>query len=283
MKSYCIKTNNSQILDFLQEKFADMPLSDIYFSKNNFRIYSNIIIHYKGTNISTFLNYLSDVLCECILHFFEPILISRLINYNYFYFDKFEKNIIKQNCFNTIQSDYTSYKSSKETIWISIYNYLSEPDNHNFVIEGFVNFRIPEYVSCLDTIVDLSVNKFIIDKEYHDFISLLKAYIDSKPSTIDLVHLIYTNNSPILLDDNKDLINLSTDNIVNAAYLSDISFSNCDYILNTLLGLLPKKIIIHLIGAEDDFINSLKLIFSTRIIFCTECDICRTYSLLDKI
>lgn len=283
MKSYCIKTNNLQILDYLQEKFSNIPLSDIYYSKNNFRIYSNIIIHYKGTNSIGFINSLSDILTECILNFYEASIISRLINYNYFYFEQFEKNLIKQICLDTIKSDYNSYENGKEYIWISVFNYLLEPNIKNFIIEGFVNFRIADYFSYLDTIVDLAVNKYIIDKEYNDFINLLRAYIESKESTIDLVHLIYTKNSPILLDKNKELINISTNNIVNVGFLSDITFSACDYILNTLLGLLPNKIIIHLVGKEDDFINSLKLIFSSKISICTECDICKTYSLLNKV
>lgn len=284
MKSFCIKTNNSQILEYLQKEISAMPLSDIYYSQNEFKIYSNIIIHYKGHQVLTFVNLFSDILTNCILLFYENNILSRIINYNYFYFDNFEKNMIKANCTEAINSDYTANYDRKENIWISVFNYLcSDESKKSIILDGFVNFRISEYTKYLDTIVDLAVNKFIIDREYNDFINLLKAYIDSKPPTIDLVHLIYTNNAPILLDKNKDLINLSTNNIVNTTYLSDISFSACDYILNTLLSLIPDKIIIHLIAAEDDFITSLKLIFSSKIVICNECDICKTYSLLNKI
>lgn len=284
MKSFCIKTNNPQILEYLQKEISVMPLSDIYYSKNKFKIYSNIIIHYKGTQEPTFVNLFSDIITNSILLFYEDTIISRIINYNYFYFDAFEKSMIKSNCIDALASDYTANYDRKENIWISVFNYLCTVNKtKSFIIDGFVNFRISEYTKYLDTIVDLGVNKFIIDREYNDFINLLKAYIDSKDSTIDLVHLIYTNNSPILLDKSKDLINISTNNIVNTTYLSDISFSACDYILNTLLSLIPDKIIIHLIADEDDFITSLKLIFSSRITICNECDICRTYSLLNKI
>ena len=69
----------------------------------------------------------------------------------------------------------------------------------------------------------------------------------------------------------------------NAQYLSDISFSSNDYALNTLLTLLPRKIEIHLIGYEDEFINTLKLIFGTKIFICTDCNICRTYKVLNNV
>lgn len=284
MKSFCIKTNNTQILNYLQKELSAMPLSDIYYSQNEFKNYSNVIIHYNGSEELVFINLLSNILTNCIIDFYENNLICKIINYNYFYFDNFEKNIIKSNCTEAISSDYSSNIERKESIYSNVFNYLSASKNiNNFVLDGFVNFRISEYISYLDTIVDLAVNKFIIDREYNDFINLLKAYIESKPATIDIVHLIYTNSAPILLDKNRDLIDFSTNNIVNTTYLSDISFSACDYILNTLLGLLPEKIVIHLITEEDDFIASLKLIFSTKIVICTECDICKTYSLLNKI
>jgi len=48
--------------------------------------------------------------------------------------------------------------------------------------------------------------------------------------------------------------------------LSDISFSNNDYILNTLLSILPSKIIIHLQNNYiDEFINTLALIFENKV------------------
>lgn len=69
-----------------------------------------------------------------------------------------------------------------------------------------------------------------------------------------------------------------TDDIFKAKYLSDITFSSNDYILNSLLTLLPKKIYIHLTDNYiDEFINTLELVFENRIHLCTDCNICKTY------
>ena len=81
------------------------------------------------------------------------------------------------------------------------------------------------------------------------------------------------------MDSSRNIISLS-DNIFNAKYLSDISFSSNDYALNSLLTLLPKRIELHVIGYEDEFINTLKLIFGNRIFICRDCNICRTYKIL---
>ena len=102
-------------------------------------------------------------------------------------------------------------------------------------------------------------------------------YVNSEESNCSLIHLIYRNYKPILLDENKNLIKID-DNISNLKYLSDISFSTNDFALNTLLNIIPKKIYIHLIDSnKDEFINTIKLIFENRAIFCTDCSICKIY------
>jgi len=127
--------------------------------------------------------------------------------------------------------------------------------------------------------IDISVNQYIIEKEYTEFISLLKTYIHTAESTINILHLIYSNGESILLDENKNIVSI-TDNIFNAKYLSDISFSSNDFALNTLLSMVPEKLDIHIIDEEDEFIETLKLIFENRIKICKDCNICRTYRMI---
>ncbi len=46
MKSLCIKTNDSNVLDYLLNEFKNCNLKDMCFSENEFKNYKNIIIHY---------------------------------------------------------------------------------------------------------------------------------------------------------------------------------------------------------------------------------------------
>ena len=138
------------------------------------------------------------------------------------------------------------------------------------VLEGFVNFRLQNYIKNLDYVIDISVNKFLIEKEYSEFINILRLYVSMSPFNSPLVHLIYCNSESVLLDGNKNIIPMN-ENMNNAKYLSDITFSTNDYSLNTLLSLNPKKLIVHLIDKkEDEFINTLKNIFENRIQICAE-------------
>ena len=274
MKSYCIKTDNEKIIDYLLNKIANLDFPDIYYCKKSFKIYDNVIMHYKENNVAKFQSIVISMIVDAILEFYQEGIIKRIININYFYFEDFEKKIIFENCQEFFKQD---EEEIIETVFRELKKYIKE--NKNIVLEGVINFRLTEYVKKLDNIVDMAVNKYIIEKEYNEFINLLKIYVNATEAKTDMFHLIYLNGESILLDKQKNIVQLEG-NINNAKYLSDITFSSNDIALNTLLSLLPEKIEIHIIDKEDEFINTLKLIFEDRVRICTDCNICRTYRML---
>lgn len=278
MKSFCIKTNNNAILEYLLDKLDYLELEEVKYSKNKFKIYYNIIVHYIGEKISFFDEKLSSIITDTILKFYKEKMIKKIINFDYFYFEEYEKKIIIQNCCEIIESsEYEQISKEKEYIHEAVLQYVIE--NKSMILEGFVNFRIKEYIKYLDSIVDIAVNKYIIEKEYNEFISLLRMYINSKKSNIKNLHLIYGKSELTILDENKNIVPLCKE-IYNAKFLSDIIFSENDYALNTLLTLLPQRIEIHLLDSEDEFIKTVKLIFEDRVYICRECNICRTYKMI---
>ena len=278
MKSICIKMTNQNITKHLLEQLNEFKLDDVYFSCKKFKIYYNIIIHFKGKNEKLFLEETSKILATFIIDLFEEKIIQNLIKSEYFYFDTNEQkqiaNITFEDLYNNEESVY-SFDRRYNLIYNSCLEYLLS--NNSLVLKGFITFRLKNYLETILEQVDKSVNKFIVQKEYTEFISLLRMYVNSEESNCSLIHLIYRNYKPILLDENKNLIKID-DNISNLKYLSDISFSTNDFALNTLLNIIPKKIYIHLIDSnKDEFINTIKLIFENRAIFCTDCSICKIY------
>ena len=276
MKSFCFKTNNTQILNYLLNRIQEIDFENLIYSQNQFKIYKNITIHYIGNNNNKFYDFLTELIGKVVIEFYEEKMLKQLINYNYFYFDEYEKNKILENCMQLIESEMYNTKLLDNK---NIKEYVKE--NKAMILDGFVYFRLKAYLEYLDEIVDNGVNQFIIEKEYREFISLLRVYVESKVPEYNLLHLIYINGESILLDEKRNIVSVS-ENIYNAKYLSDISFSSNDFALNTLLCLLPRRIEIHLIDDEDEFINTLKLIFEGRVTICKDCDICKTYKILNN-
>lgn len=276
MKSFCFKTNNTQILNYLLNRIQKIDFENLIYSQNQFKIYKNITIHYRGNNNNKFYNFLTELIGEVVIEFYEEKILKQLINYNYFYFDEYEKNKILENCIQLIEPEVYMPKLFDNK---NIKEYVKE--NKAMILDGFVYFRLRAYLEYLDEVVDSGVNQFVIEKEYREFISLLRVYVESKVPEHNLLHLIYINGESILLDEKRNIVSVS-ENIYNAKYLSDISFSSNDFALNTLLCLLPRRIEIHLIDDEDEFINTLKLIFEGRVTICKDCDICKTYKILNN-
>lgn len=276
MKSICIKTNNENLLNYLLNELDYIEIKPVVISTNKFKNYKNIIIHYSGNEIQKFIHEVSCILACLVIDELEESFIKKLILKNYFYFDFNERKHIVEMCFDIFTDDFNLYFDKKYNCLINDFeSYLK--NNKSIILDGFLNFRIKDYMSILEEVVDDAVNNFVIEKEYLEFISLLKMYVNSQKSTCDIVHLIYNNESSILLDKDKNIINVS-DDVFKAKYLSDISFSSNDYALNSLLTLIPKKIYIHLIdNCIDEFIHTLSLIFESRVEICTDCDICKIY------
>ncbi len=281
MKSLCIKTNNSDLIKYLLNNLDSIELDDICFCCKKFKHYKNLIIHYSGNDNELFINKISSILSLLVIDELEPYLLERIIKANYFYFDFNERKQILELCFEMAGNDfYDTFDKKLNSLFNSFYEFLLK--NKSIVLHGFINFRIKNYLEILDNVVNEAVNSYIIEKEYLEFISLLRLYINSQKSGCELVHIIYNNEESILLDENKEIISVSKD-ALNTKYLSDISFSSNDYTLNSLLTLLPKKIYIHLIGCYiDEFITTLKAIFEEKVTICTDCDICRLYSSSSK-
>lgn len=275
VKSFCIKSNKQSILNYLLNSFKKEKPNNFYVVKKSFKIYDNIIYHYTGSSNDMFFDYVADNLKNVILSFYEKKIISNIINYNYFYFSDIEKHQILKSCMEYLSEETTEVLERKNVIFYLCKEYIK--DNKSVILDGFVNFRLKEYIKILDSIVESCVNSFVVEKEYLEFIHLLKIYIDSQSNSNSTIHLIYFNQESILLDEKKNVIALDKD-ITNAKYLSDITFSSNDYCLNTLLNILPKRIYLHLLDdKEDEFITTLKSIFGKRIAFCLDCNICNHY------
>lgn len=276
MKSICIKTNNNLYINYLFSRLSDSDLSHMCFCERKFSLYKNIIIHYTGNDNSKLYDEVSSILSSLVLDCYEEKYINTTLNLEYSYFDIEEQKIISNESFYALSTNENcTFNSRYKILYDIFYEHIS--NNKSIFLDGFITFRLKEFQSILNEILEDSINKFLIEKEYTEFISILKFYINSKPSSSSIIHIIYSKDKTIILDEKESIISI-TENMYNTKYISDISFSTNDYILNFLLNLLPKKIYLHCeCNSNDDFLLTLKLSFEERIQFCTNCSLCKKY------
>lgn len=273
MKSICIKTNNCKEINYLLKEINNLNIEDMYYSSLKFKNYHNIIIHYKGLDYEKYISEITKLLSSMIINIREIDILKKIISYEYFYFDYSEKSKIIDYMYDLETKDDSRRKYN--ILYNELLSYITA--NKKIFITGAIPFRIKSYLNYMIECVDSAVNSYLIDREYNEFISILRLYVKSQNSHIKIIHLIYTKSKSILLDENKKIIK-DKEFALNAKYLSDISFSENDYALNTILSLIPEKIYIHLVDNKcDEFIDTLKLIFEDKTVICKDCNICKPY------
>ncbi len=269
MISICVKSLNKKYLNTIEQHLDNLEFENILYSQKKFKHFYNIIIHYTGTKIKKFYTLLNNIIAEAIIENFEKILITKQFEYDFFYFSQKERKQIMLFLENSLNIP-TNFNTKKDLLISALQNYFESNNICN--IDGFINFRIADYKHYINLILEKEINNYVLNKEYCEYVDLLKNYIATQNTQTDLVHLIYSDTTKMLLDNSKEIIT----NDENLKYISDITFSSNDFILNSLLSYLPEKIIIHLNTEEDNFIRFLKLIFTDKIIFCTNCEICNS-------
>lgn len=159
MKSICLKTNNEEVIKFII-KNLEKNFEDIVISSNKFKIFKNVIVHYKGDNEKSFLIKISELISQIIEIFYEEKILDKIIDENYFYFEDFEKEVILKICEKIIELQETNLAYKKEILKGLVYEYFL--DNKIMILDGFINFRTKPYLEVLDYVVDTSVTNYVI-------------------------------------------------------------------------------------------------------------------------
>ena len=165
MNSLCIKTNNEDILKYLQNEFSSFNMLNTFYSQKEFKYYKNIIIHYTGIDEELFYTKLATILSYLVVDYFEINILKTILNTNYFYFENFELKKILNLCEeNLCDSSEYSFQNRQLLLFDIFYEYIST--HNSIILTGFINFRLGNYRNLLGEIVDFSVNEFIIEREY---------------------------------------------------------------------------------------------------------------------
>ncbi|MBR2704134.1 MAG: hypothetical protein IKE91_01555 [Clostridia bacterium] len=277
MVSICFKSLNQKTINNLESLLEKNNIKNIIYTKRKFKIYYNLIIHFTGNNPSIFYKKLSDFFGQYIINNYEQKIIKSQLVLDFFYFSAIEQEEI----FNILK-----YKLQEEMIRNKKIIILNKTINSHIIndkkiyVDGFINFRIFDYKNYLNTILETEIHEFIIQKEYIQYVDLLRDYIKEKNNNnenhAELIHLFYSNSEKTILDKNYNVITTTYEK----KYLSDISFSENDFILNSILSLMPKEIILHTNNKDDNFIIFLQKIFENKINYCNNCSICQNNQII---
>ncbi|MGH4051510.1 MAG: putative sporulation protein YtxC [Clostridium sp.] len=149
-------------------------------------------------------------------------------------------------------------------------------ENNEINISGFLTFRTKEINADLECIVDKVVEEYMVDKEYNEFIKLLKYFVEVQESKVNEVNILIEKNGNYHLRDEQgnDLVgNMITE-------LPDVKFDSKEnqeeLIISALITSAPKKIIIHCVEncKNKEFIGTITKVFVDKVFYCDSCYEC---------
>jgi len=238
---------------------------------------------YKEKSIESYKvlkTYISNALADYIIRQYEERLLTRIINSNYCYFNSVEKREILSKALYIIKNEDKTFFNSlfqirrRNVIIRRLMDYFD--NSNNIILDGFVNFRLKEYIKDLEDVVDKAVDDFLMDREYREFIRLLRYFVDIQEPKIDTVHVIvgYDNRYTLLDESKKEITNECIREYVNEIAEGEINYD--DLLVSSLITFAPKKIIIHCSGQfrNKELMETIKNVFSGRVVICQGCDVC---------
>lgn len=161
----------------------------------------------------------------------------------------------------------------KNKISHKIMNYIYF--HNNVVIEGLINFCMPDYLTELRFAVDLACEELRNEKEYNDFVKLLRYFVETQPSRIQEVNLRMDTDGHFGLWDGQGM-NIEEKFLnyyCNDLLIDEISLD--DLLVSILITISPRRIILH--NAEQlntEPVKMIRKVFGERIRDCKGCERC---------
>ncbi|GAB6086836.1 sporulation protein YtxC [Alkaliphilus crotonatoxidans] len=249
------------------------------------------INHYPLSDFLSIFKYsIANALWDYIQCYEENQLITKILNQEYDYFDEREKLEIERNAMDLLKEEseeallinQEAY-SRKSRVLKRLMDHLNEQIEIN--IRGFITFSLKDYMMDLEETVERAIEDFISNKEYNDFIKLLKYFVDIQDSKVKIIHLVLDQDHRYkLYDEQYQLINNDYLREIASEITENNFLSYEDILMSALITMAPEQIMIHQFPGmgKTEVIKTINRVFASKVTLCNGCELCSIESNLGK-
>ncbi|MEW6661985.1 MAG: putative sporulation protein YtxC [Bacillota bacterium] len=238
----------------------------------------------ETSSVSKVQTIVAETLADIIVNKWEASMIENVIENNFYYFTANEREKIGARAQEIMrgqdkerngQSSCVPVVTRQNKIGQLLTDYLHEQKYLN--IEGFINFRLPDYWQSLEEAVELAVDDYMMEKEHDEFVRLLKYFVDMQEPRVSIVNVILKASGFFQLFDNEDNV---IDNKYKDGFIVDMVQSEInseDLLISALITIAPKRINLHVPEPIKvrDIMATLQSVFGERLKVCAGCTCCR--------
>lgn len=162
----------------------------------------------------------------------------------------------------------------KSRISSRIMGYIDEAPQ--LVVEGFITFWMQDYMTEIKFAVEVAVEELRNEKEYNEFVNLLRYFVETQPAKVQEVNLLMGRNGVFYLWDSAGT---KIDESYMDYYLEDMLMEEIDLddvLVSILVTIAPRRIIIHESNAvaSKESVTMIRNVFQERIVTCPGCERC---------
>lgn len=163
----------------------------------------------------------------------------------------------------------------KKKVMRAIRSYLEE--HASLHLDGFIRFRLQPYMAELQEVVDYAVDEFVLERQYQEFIALLKYFVYIQETKVPLAHLMHSGGHDFTLL-NEELQPLEPKHVMDGMIVEmvDCDMEMEDMIVSTLINVSPQNIVIHTREPDSQVIKTIQQIFESRVHVCVRCNACQS-------
>lgn len=232
----------------------------------------------SGQSDALVRHYLANALTDVIVDGLEPDLLRKIIRGTYSYFSREEQDQIATSAQGNLRSGPEGGPQQTLSRRIKILHRLRDflDSSDELVLEGFVMFRLQDYLEELEDAVDRAVDDFLMEREYREFVRLLKYFVDVQEPRIDHVHVLMRPGGSFRLVDDQGCAIRSEylEEFVVEMVESEINYD--DLLISALITLAPRQITVHGLteDLQDESLETITAVFSERVRLCGDCPGC---------
>lgn len=225
--------------------------------------------------------YISNILYKIIIDYFRNKEMYELLTDTYYFLKHDELIEIETKVMKILRGEDVAMDEAYIYCMNRINNIIEKiksciEEKREININGFIIFRIKDLIEDIQAVIDKVVEKYMIEKEYNEFIKLLRYFVDVQESKIYEVNIHINRYGEYNLLDSygkdifQDFINDLSENRFNGMGNME------DILISGLITNSPRKVIVH--GSKyclnKEFLETINNVFVDRVLYCQECSIC---------
>ena len=165
----------------------------------------------QGLSGQEVLNDIKDAVASGLSHVvideYERVLVQRLIEDNYAYLSTRDREALRRKVSLRLngresrsgpKSGLAEKNRRKSRVWAKLAEYLE--NENELVLEGFITFRLKDYLEDLFDTVEKTAEDYLTEREYQEFLKLLRHFMSRQKDAASEVNVVRRGDAYSVLD-----------------------------------------------------------------------------------